>query len=345
MDKLLALDIGAGTQDILLFQSDQPIENCVKLVLPSPTVLVSKKIRHATELGKDIWLSGTIMGGGPCVGAIKDHIKQGYRVYSSPKAALTIDDNLCAVESLGVIITPEAPENDLFSIELKDLDMATLRSALSLYLVALPTYVAVAVQDHGHCPSGSNRRFRFLHWEKFMLCGGRLEHLCYRDIPDHLTRMKAVQETYEGAILMDTGAAAIWGSLTDRRVAQHRASGFIAVNVGNQHTLGIFLQEDRIWGLFEHHTRLLSREKILSLIDRLALGSLTNEEVFQDGGHGAYLHPDYQPAKKKPFVAVLGPQRHLLPNQDFYWAAPGGDMMLAGCFGLAAACGLIPIEG
>lgn len=343
MDKLLAIDIGAGTQDIFLFQADQPVENCVKMVLPSPTTLVSQRICYATESGRDVWLTGTIMGGGPCVSAIKGHLRRGYRVFSTPKAALTINDDLSAVESLGIVITAEAPKHDHMMIELRDLDIITLQKALSHYLVELPTQVAVAVQDHGHCPSGSNRRFRFRHWEKFLFSGGRLDGLCYREIPDYLSRMRAVQETYGGAILMDTGAAAIWGVLTDPIVARHQDRGFIAVNVGNQHTLGIFLKEDRIWGLFEHHTRLLTSDKIVSLINNLALGNLTNEEVFQDGGHGASIHPDFRPSNGQPFVTVSGPQRQLLQNREFYWAAPCGDMMLAGCFGLAAACGLIPI--
>ena len=34
--KILALDVGTGTQDILLFDSDRHIENCVKMVMPAP---------------------------------------------------------------------------------------------------------------------------------------------------------------------------------------------------------------------------------------------------------------------------------------------------------------------
>ena len=35
--RILAIDVGAGTQDILIYEEGQPIENCVKLVLPSWT--------------------------------------------------------------------------------------------------------------------------------------------------------------------------------------------------------------------------------------------------------------------------------------------------------------------
>ncbi|MBI4595712.1 MAG: DUF1786 domain-containing protein [Candidatus Tectomicrobia bacterium] len=348
MRSLLAIDVGAGTQDILLYRSDQPMENCVKMVLPSPTVLVSKKIREAAELGKDITLRGTIMGGGPCVGAIKEHLKKGLKVYATPKAALTIADNLANVEAMGILITSDPPKQNTVNIELKDLDIPTLSKALASYHVELPSEVAVAVQDHGHCPTGSNRKFRFQHWEQFMLSGGQISELCYQEVPSYFTRMKAIQETYAGAILMDTGAAAIWGALADPVVMKYKENGFMAVNLGNQHTLGIFLQGDRIWGLFEHHTRLLTVDKVIALIRRLAEGSLINEDVYHDGGHGAYIHPQYRPYNKKPFVAILGPQRHLLrdkvSDKEFYMAAPYGDMMLAGCFGLVAASGFLPIQ-
>ena len=46
--RILAVDIGAGTQDILLYEEGIPIENCVKLVLPSATSLVAGKISGAT---------------------------------------------------------------------------------------------------------------------------------------------------------------------------------------------------------------------------------------------------------------------------------------------------------
>ena len=46
--RILAVDIGAGTQDILLYEDGIPVENCVKLVLPSGTKQVAGKIARAT---------------------------------------------------------------------------------------------------------------------------------------------------------------------------------------------------------------------------------------------------------------------------------------------------------
>ena len=36
--QILAVDIGTGTQDVLLFDSSRSPENCLKMVMPSPTL-------------------------------------------------------------------------------------------------------------------------------------------------------------------------------------------------------------------------------------------------------------------------------------------------------------------
>ena len=64
--RILAVDVGTGTQDILLFESGKTIENCFKMVMPSPTVIVAERIKHATRRGQPLLLTGVTMGGGPC---------------------------------------------------------------------------------------------------------------------------------------------------------------------------------------------------------------------------------------------------------------------------------------
>jgi uncharacterized protein (DUF1786 family) len=102
----LAIDVGGGTQDILLWQPDTPIENCVKLVLPSQTVVVANRIRRCTSQSVPIFLTGNLMGGGACVGALQQHLQAGHTVYAEVGAALTIYDNLDRVRGLGVTLSP-----------------------------------------------------------------------------------------------------------------------------------------------------------------------------------------------------------------------------------------------
>ena len=60
---LLAIDVGAGTQDILLYDEEIPLEGSTKMVLPSQTVLVGNRINRARLAGKDVFLRGPTMGG------------------------------------------------------------------------------------------------------------------------------------------------------------------------------------------------------------------------------------------------------------------------------------------
>ena len=90
-------------------------------------------------------------------------------------------------------------------------------------------------------------------------------------------------------------------------------------------------------GLFEHHTHLLTTERLQKLVEALRAGTLDFDEVFAEDGHGAIVHPDYRPAPAFDFVAVTGPNRALARPLGWYEAVPHGDMMLAGPFGLIAA--------
>ncbi len=231
-ERLLAIDVGAGTQDILLYESGKPLESCIKMVLPSQTTIVAWRIERARASGRDVFLKGNIMGGWPCVSAIKRHIKAGLRVYATPLSAKTIRDNPREVEEIGVQIVEKPPPNAL-TIETRDVDINSLRRALSLFEVELPTRFAVAVQDHGTpyplLPSfeasilnssdaisldksfslagdgeaieGSQRRFRFQQWRRFIEEGGHIAKLAYLEVPEHLTRMRACRGIYQAPCL------------------------------------------------------------------------------------------------------------------------------------------------
>jgi len=119
------------------------------------------------------------------------------------------------------------------------------------------------------------------------------------------------------------------------------------VNIGNFHVLAFRLGPTGIEGLFEHHTGEIDLPKLSDLIRALAAGTLTNEQVFNDMGHGALVyHAEPLPLGTGEFdVSVTGPRRSLFRAQAEagatrlhpYFAVPFGDMMLSGCFGLLAA--------
>ena len=62
----LAVDIGTGTQDVYLLRAGLSPENGYKLVMPSPTMVIRKRIQEATHGRRAVLLTGVTMGGGPC---------------------------------------------------------------------------------------------------------------------------------------------------------------------------------------------------------------------------------------------------------------------------------------
>jgi uncharacterized protein (DUF1786 family) len=319
----------------------------VKLIMPSPTTLVAQRIAAATRRGWPILMEGVTMGGGPSKSALTRHMAAGLAAYATEDAALTFNDNLDVVKRMGVtILSPDEmlSRHKYEVIHLKDLDLAAIRAALQSFGVdSRFDAVAVAVLDHGFAPKGvSNRLFRFQCLQRLMKENSSLGAFAYlaAELPDHLTRMKAVAKTANVAVpvlLMDTGAAAAMGALQDAAVARHNR--VLSINLGNSHTVAFHLDGLRIKGFFEHHTNLLDEAKIDDLTDKLARGVLTHDEVFEGGGHGAVVIGESQ---DKPFLAVTGPRQDTVKGAKsrFHPAVPHGDTMLAGCYGLVKAFGM-----
>ncbi len=352
--RILAVDIGTGTQDILLYDTDLHPENCFKLVMPSPTMRIARAVREATRRRQPLLLTGVTMGGGPCHWAVRDHAAAGYQVLATPEAARSFDDNLTLVQEMGVVIVSEdeaarlaKSRSDLLPLSLHDFDYHQIATAFGAFGHELAVDgVAVAVFDHGAAPPEvSDRQFRFNYLDERIRAQNRLSAFAFPagQIPAIMTRLRAVVASAAATgmpdglplMVMDTAPAAVLGTTLDPRVSE-RARVLIA-NVGNFHTLAFRLGPGGIEGVFEHHTGLLDTAKLDALIGALADSTLSHEEVFGDHGHGALVY-DREPLVLD-FLAVTGPRRNLLRTSahPVYFAVPYGDMMMAGCFGLIRA--------
>ncbi len=351
--RILSVDVGTGTQDIYLYDSRIDLENGFKLVVPSPTMMVHKRIKEATRQGQAILLSGVTMGGGPSHWAARDHAAAGYAVYATPKAARTFDDNLENLADQGIEIVSEDEARRLgdavLRLELRDFDFDGIARAFGEFGVPLGDLdaLAVAVFDHGAAPPGvSDRQFRFDYLDEHIRRENRLSAFAFRadQVPAIMTRLQAVVDSAAGVdaplVVMDTAPAAVLGATLDGRVrALQRA---MIANVGNFHTLAFRLGPGGIEGVFEHHTGLLDLPKLEGLLRALTDSSLQHEDVFGDHGHGALIYEEQPlPLGEGDFdVVVTGPRRSLLDATASlrpYFPAPFGDMMIAGCFGLLAA--------
>lgn len=358
--KILTVDVGTGTQDIFLYDSRLDLENGIKLVVPSPTMIVHRRLRQATRERRAVLLSGVIMGGGPSQWAAEDHSRAGLPIYATPNAARSFNDDLEAVREMGIEVLSEDEAGRLPAsvqrLELRDFDFDAIARALGQFGVSLDDLaaVAVAVFDHGDAPPQiSDRQFRFDYLDERIRAENRLSAFAFRaeQVPPIMTRLLAVVKSarlnaspiLEGLplVVMDTAPAAVLGATFDPHVrARERV---LIANVGNFHTLAFRLGPSGIEGVFEHHTGLLDLPKLESLLRELAEGDLRHEDVFGDHGHGALIyHPEplsLQDTDAGFGVVVTGPRRNMMHASSLhpYFAVPFGDMMIAGCFGLLAA--------
>jgi len=350
--KILTVDIGTGTQDIFLYDSRLDLENGFKLVVPSPTMIIRQRLKEATRRGEAVLLHGVMMGGGPSAWAAEAHVRAGLPLYATTQAARSFNDDLEAVRAMGIQVVSEDEARRLpdsvVRLDMKDFDFPAIARALAQFGVSLDglAAVAVAVFDHGDAPPGySDRQFRFDYLDERIRRENRLSAFAYRaeQTPAIMTRLQAVVNSARGIdaplVVMDTAPAAVLGALLDRRVGECRR--LIIANVGNFHTLAFRLGPRGIEGVFEHHTGLIDLPRLERLLEALADGSLTHADVFDDHGHGALIY-DPTPLRldEGEFgVAVTGPRRGMMSASRLrpYFAAPYGDMMISGCFGLLAA--------
>jgi len=330
----LCLDIGSGTQDVLYFLPDGEPENCPKFVLPAPARQVGMRIRELTAQRRGIYLFGTNMGGGFHRTAMA-HLEAGLPLVAHPDAAYSLADDLSWLGARGVILSETCPPGHV-PVRAVDYDAGFWAAFLSSAGLAMPHEVMACAQDHGFHPGRSNRVGRFELWRKFLLeADGRPEALVYAKPPEELTRLAALQRSIGGGLVADSGAAAVLGALSDPDVAeQSRHKGVCLVNVGNSHTIAFLLFRGRMWGVYEHHTGLLDGDRLWAHLDLFRRGALSFEQVFESNGHGCMTLELPAKALGFPATAVLGPRRAMLAAQPVSLPAPGGDMMLAGCFGL-----------
>ncbi|MEO8458099.1 MAG: DUF1786 family protein [Chloroflexota bacterium] len=341
--RILAIDVGTGTQDILLFDSAQPIENALQLIMPSPTQIAAGRIRRATAERRAVAISGTIAGGGPNHWALEDHLRAGLPAYATREAAMTFDDDLSRVEAIGVTLADDEAiaALDAEHVTLRDLDLGAIRTALVAFDVATDfDGLALGCLDHGAAPPGySDRLFRFEHLRRVVESRDDLRAFAClpEEVPDYLTRARSLIASVDidvPTVFLDTGPAAALGALQDETVKEQDEQ--VVLNLGNMHALAFHLRGTQIISLYEHHTGEVNAAQIEDFTNRLIGGTLPHEDVFGSKGHGVYYAGGATGSEKEPLIAVTGPQRGKLRGSSLkpYFAVPHGDMMVSGCFGL-----------
>ncbi len=330
---ILCLDIGSGTQDVLLARPHMTPENWPRFVIPTPARMIAERILSLTAEKRHIWLYGHNMGGG-FFRALSAHLKAGYAVSCSSSAAAALHDDIERVKSMGITITELAPY-DAVPIYLADYSPNFWEHFLQQLGLPTPNIVLAAAQDHGIHLQG-NRFGRMLAWRKLLERSNAAEEWLYDSVPAELTRLLTIQQ-FSGGLVCDTGTAAILGALCAPEVRERSwREGISIINVGNSHIVAALVYQEKVWAIFEHHTGQRSLEEYLQDLNEFRLGWLPDEQVRETGGHGTAFAKIPEEAGAFSPTYLLGPQREFLHGYG-QCIAPHGDMMLAGCFGLLRA--------
>jgi uncharacterized protein (DUF1786 family) len=356
MSRFLMVDIGAGTMDVLWYDTEAELH--YKAVVKSPVRYLAEK---AAELSGNLLISGTEMGGGPITAVLKERVKIA-EVVMSASAAASLHHNPALVRSWGIDIVEDTKIEDLRRQEnyshlvLGDLEVERLRQIVEDFGVPFRfDAVAICAQDHGVPPAGiSHLDFRHNIFQSRLQETPYPHVLLYRndEIPRAMNRLSSIAQTAcsipaEEIYVMDSGMAAILGGSMD--VFARDKERVIILDVATSHTVAAAVLGDEVAGFFEYHTSDITLDRLEALLVELCDGKIEHGRILNEGGHGAYLRTAIG-FQDVDVIIATGPKRRLVESSKFpiAFGAPLGDNMMTGTVGLLEALrrrkGLEPIN-
>ncbi|MBT8338806.1 MAG: pyruvate formate-lyase activating enzyme [Desulfatitalea sp.] len=356
MSRILTIDIGAGTMDLLCW--DARTNEHFKAVAPSPVRHIARQI-EATR--GPLLVTGVEMGGGPVTEALRRRA-QTDPVVISAAAAATLHHDPERVRDWGITLADARQiatlqgDSAYTAVTLRDVQPERIaRIIQGLGLPAGFDIVALCAQDHGVAPAGTSHLDFRHHLFQTMLERQPEPHALLfgsQEIPNTFNRLRAMADSAKalGAgeiFVMDSGMAAMAGAAQDHQAADR--SPVVILDIATSHTVVAALAGDRTAGFVEYHTRDITMSRIEGLIRELADGDVSHEQILAEGGHGAYLREAVGFANVQAIIAT-GPKRSLMAGSrlPLVWGAPWGDNMMTGTVGLLEAVrrriGLAPMK-
>ena len=345
MSRYLCIDIGAGTMDLLWYDTESV--HHYKAVAMSPVRTVAAQ---AAALPGDLVVTGCEMGGGPVTAVLRERAAT-HRVISSASAAASLHHNLDQVRAWGITVVddPEAERlagrDGVSHLVLGDIEPARIERLLAGLGVPFEfDAVLVCAQDHGVPPPGTSH-LDFRH----EIYRSRLERRPHphvllfeaSEVPAELNRLRSIARAAGGlstraVYVMDSGMAAVTGAALDWHAAG--CGRFTVLDVATSHTVCAALAGGELAAMVEYHTADLTRERLEALLEDLAAGRLDHRSVLAEGGHGAFVRAAAGPEALETIIAT-GPKRRLVKGSrlPMIYGAPLGDNMLTGCAGMLEA--------
>ena len=345
MSRFLIVDVGAGTLDLLYYDSDLDVQ--YKGVVKSPVLLMTEMAGESTG---PLLLSGYEMGGGSLSQILKEKAKT-TEVVMSRSASATIHHDLERVRSLGIRIVEDEEAGLLekkkqhLVLTLGDIQPERIEGLVKGMGVPFSfDVVGICAQDHGVPPEGvSHLDFRHNIFKAALEEDPFPHRLLYEvdRIPSHFSRFRAMAKTAQTLptdelYFMDSGMAAILGGSMDSRIQTDTQA--VLLDVATSHTVGATMVGNELAGFFEYHTQALTMDRLETLVVELADGTLTHPKILEEGGHGAFLRKAIG-FDKVEVILSTGPRRQLIEKSRLPVTpgAPLGDNMMTGTAGVLEA--------
>ncbi len=355
MGRYLLLDIGAGTLDMLYYDTDHDLH--YKAVVRSPVRALADRIEQTSG---NLVVTGGEMGGGPVSQALCSRATTN-EVVMTESAAATIHHDRKRVIDRKIRVIGENEADSLIGdprfthVVTGDLQTERIRSIVSGFGVPFEfDAVAICAQDHGVPPPGvSHLDFRHRMFTAALDENPVPQALLYRfdEVPQPMNRLSTIARDAqhlptEKVYVMDSGMAAILGASRDNLIADQRR--VLVLDIATSHTVGAAMEDGKLCGFFEYHTMDVTAARLDQLLMDLADGRLVHEKILQEGGHGAYTRYSFGYDGVECILAT-GPRRALATacTLPINYGAPWGDNMMTGTVGLLEAVrsreGLTPI--
>ena len=345
MGRFLIVDVGAGTLDLLCYDTDS--NQHFKAVAKSPVKTLAEE---AERVSGNLLITGTEMGGGALSSVLKRRA-QGAEVVMSASSAATIHHNLDKVRSWGIKVVDDHEAEDLrqtgsyHALNTSDLEVDRLEETVKALGVPFSfEVVGLCAQDHGRPPEGvSHLDYRH---EIFKSCLDKnpFPHaLLYEseEVPATFSRLKSMAQSAKGLpadeiYLMDSGMAAILGASMDPRAREKER--VLTLDVATSHTVGAAIQGEELMGFFEYHTSDVTLKRLEVLLRELVDGTLEHKQILEEGGHGAYIRKAFG-FETADLIIATGPKRQLVENSrlPIQFGSPMGDNMMTGTVGVLEA--------
>lgn len=343
--KFLILDIGAGTMDVLYY--DTELMTHYKAVVASPVITLAEKLK---SLAGDIIITGLEMGGGSFAGILKEKAKDN-RVIISRSASATVNHDIEKVRSTGAVVVEDEEAEDLkvsgkySCFDLSDIEVERIKNIVGAMGVDFSFDAAgICAQDHGVSPGGvSHLDFRHNIFKEKLDSRPFPHEMVYEcsEIPGVFNRLKSIGQRAgllpaEEIYVMDSGMAAIFGGTLDPAAAAKKK--LIILDIATSHTVGAAFENEELAGFFEYHTSDITRNILEDLITGLADGRLEHKKILAQGGHGAYTRKSIG-YENIELILSTGPKRAMAYGSrlDIFPGAPMGDNMMTGTSGLLEA--------